>query len=180
MYLIFPSYLMPWIICIYIYKYILKNASYMYILQGVAVIMMFADGLIQTITKVGNLMNIRPFFISMVITPVASNASELISSIIFSSAKRKKNTSLLFSALYGGVAMNNALNFGTFLLLLWMKNLQWKFPAETFSLLFVTFFVGLIGMMNITLRVWYVIPVVLCFPFSVILVYFLQIVFKQT
>ena len=141
--------------------------------------MIFADGLVNTITKVGDLLSIRPFFISMVVTPIASNASELISSVVFSSAKRKKNTSLLFSALYGGVAMNNALNLGAFLFLLWMKELQWNFAAETMSLLFVTFFVGIVGMWNITLRVWYVVPVVLCFPISVALVYYLRIAFGQ-
>ena len=73
--------------------------------------MLFADGLVNSITKVGDLIGIRAFFISMVVVPIASNASEIISSVLFSASKRKKNTSLLFSALYGGVAMVTRENY---------------------------------------------------------------------
>jgi hypothetical protein len=38
------------------------------------------------------------------VTPFASNASELVSSLKFASGKRRKNISLTFSQVYGAVS----------------------------------------------------------------------------
>lgn len=40
---------------------------------------------------------IPPFFVAFCVTPFASNASELVSSLKFAAAKRRKNISLTFS-----------------------------------------------------------------------------------
>lgn len=40
---------------------------------------------------------IPAFYVAFVVTPYASNASELVSSLIFASRKQKKNISLTFS-----------------------------------------------------------------------------------
>ena len=42
-----------------------------------------------------------PFFASFILTPFASNASELVSSLHFASKKRKKNISLTYSQVGG-------------------------------------------------------------------------------
>ena len=65
----------------------------------------------------------------MIAVPIASNASEFISSVLFARRKRKKELSLIFSMLYGGVVMNNALCLGVFLLLLFCERSRlelWK------------------------------------------------------
>ena len=41
--------------------------------------------------------HIPAFYVAFVVTPYASNASELVSSLIFASRKHKKNISLTFS-----------------------------------------------------------------------------------
>jgi hypothetical protein len=41
--------------------------------------------------------NIPPFFVGFVLTPLASNASELVSSLKFAARKRRKNISLTIS-----------------------------------------------------------------------------------
>jgi Ca2+/Na+ antiporter len=55
-----------------------------------------------------------PFFVSFIITPFCSNASELISSLIFASKKKVENASLTYSQLYGAATMNNTLCLGIF------------------------------------------------------------------
>jgi len=47
---------------------------------------------------------IPPFFVAFCVTPFASNASELVSSLKFASGKRRKNISLTFSQVYGAVS----------------------------------------------------------------------------
>ncbi len=40
---------------------------------------------------------IPPFFVAFVLTPLASNASELLSSLKFAARKRRRNASLTFA-----------------------------------------------------------------------------------
>lgn len=70
----------------------------------------------------GNFIPVSPFYISFIITPLCSNASELISSLIFAMKKKKvkqdgrcqesvaltlmqENISITYSQLYGAAVM---------------------------------------------------------------------------
>ena len=141
-----------------------------YIFIGTMVIMAFADPLVNTIGRFGKNINVSPFFISMIAVPIASNASEFISSVLFARRKRKKELSLIFSMLYGGVVMNNALCLGVFLLLLFAKGLVWSFGSETFSLLIVAVSIGLYGSINRTYSSYMALIIGSLFPISVMLV----------
>ena len=52
---------------------------------------------------------IPPFFVAFVVTPLASNASEAISSFIFALKRRQRTISLTYSQVYGAISMNNTL-----------------------------------------------------------------------
>ena len=140
------------------------------IFLGTMVIMAFADPLVSTIGRFGKNINVSPFFISMIAVPIASNASEFISSVLFARRKRKKELSLIFSMLYGGVVMNNALCLGVFLLLLFAKGLVWSFGSETLSLLIIAVSIGLYGSVNRTYSSYMAIVIGCLFPLSVLLV----------
>ena len=140
------------------------------IFLGTMVIMAFADPLVNTIGRFGKNINVSPFFISMIAVPIASNASEFISSVLFARRKRKKELSLIFSMLYGGVVMNNALCLGVFLLLLFAKGLVWSFGSETLSLLIVAVSIGLYGSINRTYSSYMALIIGSLFPISVMLV----------
>ena len=143
---------------------------------GCVVIMLFADGLIDAIVTLGDIVNVDSFFISMAIVPLASNASELINALYFAKKRRKKELSFIFNMLYGGVVMNNALCLGVFLLCLVLQGLTWTFAAETIALLVVCFGVGGLGSLRSTYTTWFAIPVVLCFPISIALVPLLRLI----
>eukprot|EP00943_MAST-04B_sp_MAST-4B-sp1_P003550 g3550.t1 len=140
------------------------------ILLGTVVIMSFADPLVNTIGRFGKNINVSSFFISMIAVPIASNASEFISSVLFARRKRKKELSLIFNMLYGGVVMNNALCLGVFLLLLYVKGLVWRFGSETLSLLIVAISIGLYGSCNRTYSSYMALVIGSMFPISVALV----------
>jgi len=81
--------------------------SLTFMIGGTLAVSVFSDPMVTVITDFGDNIGIGAFYISFVITPFCSNASELISSLMFASKKRKKNSSLTFSALYGAATMNN-------------------------------------------------------------------------
>ncbi|EFA85983.1 hypothetical protein PPL_01216 [Heterostelium album PN500] len=141
---------------------------------GSVMVSVFSDPMVDVITDFGNKLNIKLFYISFIVTPFCSNASELISSLIFASKKRKANSSLTFSALYGSATMNNTMCLGIFFALVFFRNLTWEFSAETVTILFVTLSVGIIGATRKTMKFFWA-PTILClYPLSLLLVYLLE------
>ena len=63
---------------------------------GTALVVVFSDPMVDVIGDFGDTIGVSPFYVSFVVTPLCSNASELISSLIFASRKRRKNSSLTF------------------------------------------------------------------------------------
>ena len=97
------------------------------------------------------------FYLSFIITPLCSNASELVSSLIFASKKKKINSSMTFSQvlyrdcswynpsylqLYGAATMNNTLCLGIFCFLVAFRGLTWQYSAEVTVILLVQFVMG--------------------------------------
>ena len=68
---------------------------------------------------------------------MASNASELIAAYNYALKKTQKTITLSLSTLEGAACMNNPFCLGIFLLLIFAKELAWKFSAETLSIVFV-------------------------------------------
>jgi len=141
---------------------------------GTGLLSFFSDPMVGVLSDFGDSIHIGTFYISFVITPVCSNASETISSLIFASKKRKQNASLTFAQLYGAATMNNTMVLGIFFALIAFRGLSWTFSAETMAILFVTLCVGLIGAFFKTYRTWMVIPVILLYPLSLLLVWVLE------
>jgi Ca2+/Na+ antiporter len=66
----------------------------LYLVAGAAVAAIFADPLVSAIGGFSKASGISPFFIA---TPLATNSSEAISSLIFAKRKRKRNISMTYS-----------------------------------------------------------------------------------
>ncbi|KAN0031442.1 hypothetical protein ACTFIV_005306 [Dictyostelium citrinum] len=153
-------------------KIALQSAAYLLI--GTAMASIFSDPMVDVITSFGEKLDIGLFYISFVITPFCSNASELISSLIFSAKKKKANSSLCYSALYGSATMNSTLCLGIFFALVFFRNLTWEFSAEVVSILFVVVSVGFLGATQKTMKT-YLAPIVLSlYPLSLLLVFLLE------
>lgn len=67
------------------------------LIGGAIMAIFFADPLVDSVAGFARASHIPPFFLSFVLLPFASNASEGISSIIFASRKRKMNMSMTYS-----------------------------------------------------------------------------------
>eukprot|EP00227_Mantoniella_beaufortii_P014562 CAMPEP_0197577120 /NCGR_PEP_ID=MMETSP1326-20131121/1869_1 /TAXON_ID=1155430 /ORGANISM="Genus nov. species nov., Strain RCC2288" /LENGTH=567 /DNA_ID=CAMNT_0043140137 /DNA_START=36 /DNA_END=1739 /DNA_ORIENTATION=- len=151
--------------------------SMMLLTIGMVLIATFADPMVGAVSSLSKAMGLpSPFFASFILTPFASNASELISSLYFASKKRKKNISLTYSQVYGAVTMNNTLCFGLFMIVMHAQGLEWTFTAETLCILLVTLVVGCVGASGTTFKTWTGLPVLAMYPLSLLFVIFLDYV----
>ena len=144
-------------------------------LFGTAVVAFFSDPMVDTISAFAKVSGIPSFYVSFIVTPFASNASELIASLAFAAKRRKKNISLTFGAIYGAVCMNSTLCVGVLLLMMYLRDgIEWDFSAEMVSLFFVIFSVGLLGQSRTT-PLWRAILVISLYPMAIGIVALLEI-----
>lgn len=104
---------------------------------GTFLVILFSDPMVGVFSEVGNRTGIRSFYISFVMAPLASNASELLAAFNYASKKTQKTVSISFSTLEGAGCMNNTFCLGIFLALIAFRQLAWEFSAETISILLV-------------------------------------------
>jgi hypothetical protein len=73
------------------------HTAVLYLIAGAALAAFFADPLVDAIGGFSKASGVSPFFIAFIATPLATNSSEAISSILFARRKHKKNISMTFS-----------------------------------------------------------------------------------
>lgn len=144
------------------------------LIVGTTIVAFFSDPMVDVLTDFSHSIKVKPFFVSFIITPYCSNASELISSLIFAAKKKRENASLVYSQLYGAATMNNTLCLGIFFALVYFRDLAWSFTAETLSILVVTWIVGAIGAFKQDFRYYWSFPIIFLYPFSLFFVWFLE------
>jgi len=141
---------------------------------GTGVVSVFSDPMVTVINDFGVTIGVPAFFVSFLVTPFCSNASEVISSLIFLSRKKRVNASLSYSQLYGAATMNNTMVLGIFYALIAFRSMPWSYTAETASILLVTLLVGLIGAFKTTYELYWGILVLSLYPLSLVFVWVLE------
>ena len=144
-----------------------------FILGGTLCVSIFADPMVDVIGCVGEKLSIPAFYVSFIVTPLASNASEVIASLRFAAKKTDMAMGLTLSSLYGAATMNNTFCLSIFLGLVYFRGLAWTYTAEVTGILAVTFIVGCIGTRQ-TIKMWQAAVVLALFPLSIILIYALN------
>eukprot|EP00930_Biecheleria_cincta_P060673 TRINITY_DN46290_c0_g1_i1.p1 TRINITY_DN46290_c0_g1~~TRINITY_DN46290_c0_g1_i1.p1 ORF type:complete len:502 (-),score=123.22 TRINITY_DN46290_c0_g1_i1:52-1557(-) len=104
---------------------------------GTLLVLIFSDPMVDLLSELGKRLDVSPFYISFVLAPLASNASELVAGFNYAKKKTKKSITTSLSTLEGAAIMNNTFCLGIFLALVYCKNLAWEFSAETICILFV-------------------------------------------
>mgnify|MGYP001101749925 CR=1 FL=1 len=145
----------------------------LYIGIGLAIVSFFSDPMVDVISNFGGQINVGGFYVSFVITPFCSNASELISSLVFAAKKKRSNSTLTFSQLFGACTMNNTLCLGIFVLLVYARGLAWNFSAEVLAIFIVIVLVACMSLRQ-TLKFWKAWPILSLYPLSILLVYLLE------
>jgi Ca2+/Na+ antiporter len=136
---------------------------------GTALILLFSDPMVEVFSNVGKRLAVPPFYIAFVMAPLASNASELIASLLYASKKSRKTITVSLSALEGAACMNNTFCLAIFMGLIYFKGLVWKFTAETCAILLVQLLVAGVALQH-TQRLYHAILVLLLYPLSILFV----------
>lgn len=151
----------------------IKFKAFGLMILGVAIVTIFSDPMVDVLSEMGNRLGVSPFYVSFVVTPLASNASEFISSMVFAQKKTKQSITLTYSALLGAATMNNTLCLGIFLALVYFKQLIWEFSAEVTAILFIEVIMMFVALNTVqkTYKAWLILAL---FPLSIVFVAFLE------
>merc|ERR1719247_1545710 len=117
-------------------KAIMKE-SFKQMTIGTILVLIFSDPMVDVLSEIGKKTGIPAFYVSFILAPLASNASELVSSMTLASRKTTTAMTQSLQTLEGAACMNNTFCLGIFFLLIYFQGLAWKFTAETLSILLV-------------------------------------------
>lgn len=151
----------------------IKNRSFSMMAVGTAMVLIFSDPMVNVMSDFGERIGVEPFYISFVLAPLASNASELLAAYSYALKKTRKTITISFSTLLGAAILNNTFVLSIFMFLIAVKGLAWQFSAETASIILVEVVVGWMSQKRIlTLR--HGIQILLMFPVTLGAVMFLE------
>ena len=164
-------------------KWIIALKSAAHLIGGVGLVTFFSDPMCDTLTALTNTdyeehIPISAFYVSFVVTPLCSNASELVSSILMAMQKDRDKINMTYAQIYGACIMNNTLCLGVFCALVYFQGLEWYFSAEVTVILLFEIAFGVIAVFFNT--VYSVCPIFLgifaiaLYPVSMGMVAFMQ------
>lgn len=106
---------------------------------GTLLVVVFSDPMVDIMGRMGVILNINSFYVSFVLAPIASNASELVAAYNYAKKRTTKSITTSLSTLIGAGIMNNTFCLGIFFALIFFKKLAWVFTAETTAIVLVEF-----------------------------------------
>lgn len=154
-------------------KAIKLRATWMMALGTITVVLV-SDPFVDVLTNWGDRFGINPFYISFVVAPFASNASELLSAYTYAKKKTKKAITTSLSTLIGAACMNNTFCLGIFFGLIYFQGLAWKFTAETTAIIVIQWIIGLLTMAKDTQTYAVGFFILAMYPFCLFVVYYLE------
>lgn len=142
--------------------------------SGTALVLVFSDPMVDCLSEWGNRLGVSPFYISFLLAPFASNASELLSAYTYAVKKTEKGITTGLSTLIGAACMNNTFCLAIFFALIWKQELAWQFTAETIAIVVIQFFIGIVAMASKTQSMLKGFVILGCYPGCLALVWFLE------
>lgn len=122
----------------------IKKKAFTMLTIGTLLVLLFSDPMVDVMQEIANRINLSPFYVSFCLAPLASNASELLSSMYYASKKTRKTITVSLSTLCGAASLNNTFCLSIFFLLIFFRGLAWQYTAETISIVTVEIIIGLL------------------------------------
>merc|ERR1719456_1121518 len=126
--------------------------------------------MVDVLAQIGAVTGIPTFYVSFVLAPLASNASELVSSMKLAARKTQGSITASLQTLEGAACMNNTFCLGIFFILIFVQGLAWKFTAETMTIFFVQVLVFCLVMKGNTQTMREGLIIFACYPVSLVFV----------
>lgn len=147
----------------------IKKRAFVMLGTGTLLVLLFSDPMVDVMHEIAVRAGMSPFYVSFVLAPLASNASEVIASMYYASKKTRKTITVSLSTLCGAAALNNTFCLSIFFFLIFFRGLAWQFTAETVSIITVEIIVGcLVKRKSMSLLTG--LSIMAIFPLSLVLV----------
>lgn len=147
----------------------IKLRAFVMLAIGTTLVILFSDPMVDVMQEIAVRANVSPFYVSFILAPLASNASEVIASQYYAAKKTRKTITVSLSALAGAASMNNTFCLSIFMGLIYFRGLAWQYTAETIAIVVVEFFMAWIVQRD-TLTSMEGLVIFLIFPMSLVLV----------
>lgn len=151
----------------------IKKKAFTMLGFGTLLVLVFSDPMVEVMQEIAGRIHISPFYVSFALAPLAANASEVLASTYYASKKTTKTITVSFSALMGAAAMNNTFCLAIFMGIIYFRGLAWEFTAETIAIVSCQIFIYFMTKGQ-TLSALQGVLILSTFPFSIILVAFLE------
>jgi len=143
---------------------------------GTVLVLIFADPAVEVLNEIGKRTGVPSFYISFILAPLASNASELVATYKYAAKKTKNSMTIGLSTLLGAACMNNTFCLAIFYCLVYFQQLVWKFTAEIMVIVLVQFVVGAVAMKPV-MKLRDAVIILACYPASLLFVWTLNNIF---
>merc|ERR1719159_397193 len=90
---------------------------------GTLLVLVFSNPMVDVLSEIGKKTGIPAFYVSFILAPLASNASELVSSMTLASRKTMGAMTQSLQTLEGAACMNNTFCLGIFFILIYFQGL---------------------------------------------------------
>mmetsp|Transcript_177 Transcript_177/g.343 ORF Transcript_177/g.343 Transcript_177/m.343 type:complete len:255 (+) Transcript_177:1515-2279(+) len=147
-----------------------------WMLWGSFLVAVFSDPMVEMIDEISNRIGVNAFYVSFIVTPLVSNASEVVCSARMASKLTNKTLTVALSTLYGAAVMNSTFCMAIFTGLVYFRKLEWNYSAEVVIIVIVMYVLGGIGIFakNGIFTVTDAIIALSMLPFSLVFVYVCQ------
>jgi len=141
---------------------------------GTFLILLFSDPMVDCLSEWGARLNVSPFYVSFVLAPFASNASELLAAYTYAVKKTERNMTTALSTLIGAACMNNTFVLGIFLAIVYQQQLAWQFTAEVIAMVLIQWIIGICAICRRTQTMVTAVIILLCYPGCLAVVWLLK------
>jgi len=151
----------------------IKIRAFSMLAIGTALVLIFSDPMVDVMSEIAVRADIPAFYVSFILAPLASNASEVIASQYYASKKTRKTITVSLTALEGAASMNNTFCLAIFMGLIYFRGLAWSYSAETIAIILVQLILAIYAQQKLmtAMRGWLVMTL---FPLSILFVWGLE------
>ena len=151
----------------------IKRRAFTMLFIGTSLVLIFSDPMVDVLSVTADRIGVPAFYVSFILAPLASNASEVIASQYYAMKKTRKTITVSLTALEGAASMNNTFCLSIFMALIYFRGLAWQYSAETIAIITVQIGIGIVSLKD-KMSTGTAIIVFSVFPLSVLFVALLE------
>lgn len=136
---------------------------------GTILVVVFSDPMVDVFQEIASRLGLPAFYVSFVLAPIASNASEVLASQYYAQKKTRKTITVSLTALEGAASMNNTFCLSIFMGLIFFRGLAWQYTAETIAIVTVELIMAFMVQFK-TMTMLHGFIILSIFPLSLLLV----------